>query len=494
MTALTLSSDETIEAWYTSQFRNIDTGAWTPATAARFCHRLTGCLPETMRSSYAASYVHQGKQQPVLFAHKTIETLRHKGGTAFLDEALWRCSAEELHVTRDHITATGRPSVVFVAVTPYFSILRSALELRRQGYSVHLLTVRPTSEPLAAMFRQHFDTVASVHGSVEALRRGLQILAPAVYHVQCWMFQYWLGRMVIDNKNNASVVCEFYDITSLYAERDVLYSLWPPLIIDADLAMERYIFRHADAVITRFGDAVFDLLRTRHQADTRILCFWPYPCREFGRTRQPAPRVPGARPRVVFAGGIVPANRDHPTYLFPARGMYPAIRRLLAQDIEVTILHDPNRPLAGDSNLAEYVRLAEADNRFRLMEGVPPDRLADALVEYDFGMILFDMPPGVLKTTPELLQWNVGTKLLAYFEASIPVIVSAEYEFMARIVEENGLGFAVSSNQIDQVASRTATFDFEVAQDNLRRYNEDNGMHRRIADLIHLYQDLGAGC
>ena len=47
---------------------------------------------------------------------------------------------------------------------------------------------------------------------------------PDFYHVQCWMWNYSLGKFVIENKGKSKVISEFYDVAGMYSERSKLKS------------------------------------------------------------------------------------------------------------------------------------------------------------------------------------------------------------------------------------------------------------------------------
>ncbi|MCB2102250.1 MAG: hypothetical protein KDE22_15340 [Rhodobacterales bacterium] len=389
------------------------------------------------------------------------------------------------------LAGAGDRTVLFVANKPYFAILRQALHLKDQGWRPFLACVEPIPADLAAPFADAFGAVVDCHGNMGLVGRLLGRLRPAVIHVQCWMWSYHLARLVMEQARGVPVVCEFYDVTSCYAPRDALVTNWPADRVDLDLAMEGHILRHADAVITRFVDPVPDVLRQRHGApDARILRFWPYPCPAFSHL-DPVDR-PSATDgvlRLVYAGGVFPLAADHPPGLFPGFGQLGAIRRLLAQGLKVDVLHDPHRPVEPrDPSLKDYYDLMDAGSGFRIMNGVGPDRVAERLAAYDFGLILFDLYPDRMMVAPELLRDGIGTKLFTYLEAGLPILVNAEYEAMARLIEDNGLGLAVTTADIGAVAPRLRAADPTALAANVRAYCREHGMDRHIGELTGVYE------
>jgi hypothetical protein len=388
---------------------------------------------------------------------------------------------------------TGERSVVFISSMPYFQILREAIYLRQNGFRVYLLTLLPPAREVLDCFHTHFDGVAVCSGWVPLMRTILSDLSADILHVQCWMWAYELGRLAVEHRGKAAVVCEFNDVTSVYADRPVLCSNWPVEAVDFDIAMEEFIVRNADAIITRLGPVANEELRSSYGGPAPIVDFQSWPCREFSHYGLDKLSVADGEPRLVYAGSVIPINDDHPAYLFPAHTLPSALDRLIAQGLHVHLLIDPNRPLdLANRSFAPFFDLQARHSRFSIRAGLPPDIVARELARYDFGIILFDeMTASRLRLGKHLLSTAVGTKLFNYLEAGLPVIVNSEYQTMARILEENGLGFGVASDRLEEIPEMIRRFDYAGATDRIRQFNEERGMHNQIHELIKLYNDIG---
>ena len=132
----------------------------------------------------------------------------------------------------------GLKTILFVATSPYFVILKEAMYLRQNGYRVFLISLSPIAENLLGMFENHFDGLAHTGDSFRLMRAALRNLNPDIVHVQCWMWRYILGRLAIESCPNQAVVCEFYDATSLFADRRDMAAKWDPRLIDLDYNLE----------------------------------------------------------------------------------------------------------------------------------------------------------------------------------------------------------------------------------------------------------------
>jgi len=356
--------------------------------------------------------------------------------------------------------ADGARTVMFVAMMPYFVILREAIALRRRGYRAFLLSVSPLPAHLRRLFEDHFDGLADTQQSLRLMRTLLGRLHPDVFHVQCWMWTYVLGRLAIENRGRAAVVCEFYDITSLYAARADLCLKWPAAMVDFDIAMERTILQGADGIVTRFPEEVCEELAAEHGVEPPpAIEMQAWPCEPFAPADAdaPAPTRQDGPLRLVYAGGLVPADAEHPPELFPEVGMPRAFASLLGQGLAIDVLSNPQTPIdPDDPQYGAFAALARDHDTFRMRD---------------------------------IQRRNVmATKVFAYIEAGLPVIVNAEYERMAALVEQNGLGLALHSSEIANAVPRLAAFDTAQVRANLRRFNAAHAMDREIGALIDLYE------
>lgn len=385
----------------------------------------------------------------------------------------------------------GARRVLFLAHKPYFGILREALHLRRNGHRTYLVSLGTLMDDARSVFDAAFDAVVDAFGSRRFLARLMAALDPDIVHVQCMMWHYALGRLAIEAAR-CPVVCEFYDITSLFAEREDLCSLWPVDTVDLDLALEGVIARRADAVVHRYTDEAITAWARRAGASPRTLQMLPYPSPEFAAPAAASEPAPGAGIRLVYAGNLIPRNDDHPPRLFCFHHQLEAIEALLDQGFAVDFFRDPTIPMASIPGFADYVDLARRRPAFRLLPGVLPDRLSERLAGYDFATVLTILDPGY-RCTPWHLRHTIPTKINTYLEAGLPVVVNAEFAALAAFVEANGIGLAVHSSEIGSLHERLRTFDRAEAAARVRRFGDEHGMHREIHRLIALYEDIEAG-
>jgi len=386
----------------------------------------------------------------------------------------------------------GGKTVLFVADRPFFMILREAIHLRDRGFRVFLFVVDPIPEMLMPSFDRFFDGVLDARGNAPLFVKILKALTPDIFHVQCLMWNYFLGRLVIENKKKAKVVCEFYDITSIYADRETLIKNWSLETVDFDFHMEKYILHHADGVIVRFPEWVMEEWKERHGALPEVLEFQSYPSPKFIQYSDKKLSDDDGIIRIVYTGGLIPVNVKHSPVLFPEIGMAKGFEMLLRQGLEIDVLNVPHHSLEKSLNeYAAYSNLARQFPNFRLLEGVPPENLSASISHYDFGALLFHFDPVVSEVSETQRKGVIATKIFSYLEAGLPVLVNAEYENMASFVNEHGIGIAVHTNELPIISKIIADFDYPGAVARIKAFNEKNGMDKRIEMLVSFYNRIG---
>ncbi|OHC75282.1 MAG: hypothetical protein A3G18_02605 [Rhodospirillales bacterium RIFCSPLOWO2_12_FULL_58_28] len=503
-------SEQHIEAIYQLWSRVCDGGIVTPSVAVSE----TGMIPPLNLNNVllfvdefsrhvspeiaveVAKTLEQIKERPqavLAFARHLLSFAAEYNMKGFYDAYAEKYSQRYLGLRLEQFAATvndahtfkaSAGTIVFVANTAFMLIAREALYLRRNGFKVFLVLVGGIPDNLARLFRLCFDDILEYVGNPEFLRRAIMALEPDIFHVQCWMLSYHIARLISESKRNAKCICEFYDITSIYAARDELVTVWPPIIIDMDLACEKWLFQHADAVVHRFPEPVIAEL---YGAGPLQLEMQMYPCPEYVSYNNDKLSGEDGILRMVYAGGLVPKTDAHPESLFPERNHAEAFRKLLEQGFGIDLFMSPFRSLQ-DSGIDALHELTREFPLFRILPGEAPDKLAGIISAYDFGLILTDMDISKNRNTVHQLKSATGTKLFIYAEAGIPVIVNAEYEYMTSIVEHHGIGFGLLSQDIATAGPRIRAFDRIGAQENIRRFNSENGMDTHIHRLISLYR------
>ena len=91
------------------------------------------------------------------------------------------------------------------------------------------------------------------------------------------MWNYSLGKFVLENKGKSKVISEFYDVTGMYSERSKLKSAFWNKIVDLDFFCEKFIFEKSDGIIHRYKQEIFLNYSKKYNRNRNILEFQQYP-------------------------------------------------------------------------------------------------------------------------------------------------------------------------------------------------------------------------
>jgi len=136
-----------------------------------------------------------------------------------------------------------------------------------------------------------------------------------------------------------------------------------------------------------------------------------------------------------------------------------------------------------------YVDLRNRYPNFRLLQGVAPDQLPQVLQYYDFGLLMTDFTAARTRISWGQRVGTFGTKIFAYLEAGIPVIVNAEYTAMAKLVEQNEVGIAVSSVEVVALREIIKSVNYPALLRNISKFQARNAMAIRIHELLDAIGD-----
>jgi len=387
--------------------------------------------------------------------------------------------------------SAGRRRVVFVADQINYKVLREALYLRKRGCRTFLVGLTSYPPEVEAAHALAFDAKLALPGNLLVLGLLLDRLAPDIYHVHCNMGRYLQGRLVIERKGNAKVVCEYNDIGSIYADRDSMCREWGTAIVDGDIAMERFILHRADAFVHQWSPAIEPVLERMHGAMPPALQFQPYPCHEFLAYGDDKLSNEDGVIRFAYAGNPCPVASNTPGALFPGRYLPETVEALCGQGFAVDIFMDPSKADWFHDPEGRYALARQRCPRFQMRRGVAPHELPRLINRHDFGLIALKVEMAATLVRPEKWRLDMANKFFAYMEAGLPVLVNAESGYIAEMVEHHGVGVAVSSEELDTVGARLRQLDYAEMAANVKRFNTEHMMDRQIDRLVALYDRIG---
>ena len=155
-------------------------------------------------------------------------------------------------------------TIVFVAGRCYPMMAREACLLKKKGYKTFLINMEAINKNDMDLLEESFNEI--IHNCLffPFLKKILNLITPTFYHVQSWMWNYSLGKFIIENKGISKVINEFYDVTGMYADSEKLKLNFWEQIVDLDLDCEKFIFENSDGIIHRYKQDIFLKYSKKH--------------------------------------------------------------------------------------------------------------------------------------------------------------------------------------------------------------------------------------
>lgn len=362
----------------------------------------------------------------------------------------------------------NQKTICFITRRCFFVVKKIAYELRKKGHFCILITIEDLINP--DDYKDSFDIILGGLDSYLFVNIALNSIDIDICYVQCMMWDYGLAKIVSSHSKTKKLVCEFYDITGLYANADKLKLLWPDELVEADLYYENFIFNEANLILSRFNSSIIN--EYRGQLVDKHAEIQPTTSKTKS-PEEPSDDEISSPPRLVYLGNIIPRNENHPRSLFPLWGMPEAWQSLLEQGLEIHVYNSPFRKL-NEPGMEPIIELSKNFENLKFHEGLPHKDIINEITKYDFGIILTVVDLDKNENSELLWRGAMGTKLLTYLEGGLPVIINKEFVAMSSLVERNQLGFSVASDEINQIAKQISGIDYQEVRANVTKFNDKN--------------------
>ncbi|MGA2081041.1 MAG: hypothetical protein ABSH53_10585 [Holophaga sp.] len=330
-----------------------------------------------------------------------------------------------------------RPLVLFLTSHPPHHIVKIMGEAVRQGFAVAVVAEYPkgtSGDPLGAYvgtgcFHSLYVSRYSLAQEFLALERRLK---PRLVHLETGMDAAQSIARVVAQKTTPAVV-EYRDFPqTVFPTEEAAMKAWrlPPEEYREESDAHRRIFLGADGIIMKDAPETLDFLSGLYgHRPERVLQFYPYFSDDLAAPSG-GPKLSAVlgEPHIVYAGAVVdaPGWHNYPIY----RSLLAAGRILADQGIHLTI-YNANDP--GDGRgFEDYRVLAGVCPYFHYHPALPYRELKTVLPRHDFGWLCFDFSQA--RENPFFHRITMGSKVFTYLEAGLPVLISPEQEFMARVV------------------------------------------------------------
>ena len=354
---------------------------------------------------------------------------------------------------------SGR-AVLFIGVHrenfPTLSYLVHAL--REQGvraFGVYLMTRIDEAQPAP------FEDCTSCGGSSGVLSEILLRAPNVAVYLQAHATRVFLSQLVHALRPELRVFQEVYDWMDAFVdpaheaefEEEGVFS-GPE--IEVMRASERYVRTRTNGFIYKDGGRPLGQLL--EESTVPSVQLMPCPPQSFQLEPQPPP--PGPL-RLAHAGGLRSAGTSR---AFADLYAVPLYRDLLSQGCDMTVFPSSVGPNGFEAAFGDYQRLALEHPRAHLREHLELRELISSLHgQFHYGILLYHFNPDLI-VGQRHLRGALASKLFVYWAAGLPVLVSAELEYMASLVRETGAGIVVERGELSTLCDHLAGVDYAALQ------------------------------
>ena len=430
------------------------------------------------------NHVHFGNMMPTEQFKRNLSQIENYEGIL---EDFYKNSKKSMDEFIDVVNKNNKEkTIVFISGKPFPMLSRQALAMKKRGYRTFLITMDQINLNDHLLIKDSFEHIIQNILFFPALKKLLDLISPDFYHVQCWMWKYSLGMFVIKNKKKSKVICDFYDVTGMYAKKKDLKIIFNEEVVDQDLECEEFIFKNADGIIHRYKQKILLDYSKRYDRNKNILEFQQYPLSTKNISKKNDSK---SRIRLVYCGTLIPPNDpNHPKELFPPAGMIDAFNILLLKDYELNIY----LPINGSKDFNKWVfDLKERfpENLF-IHETLPIDELINEISVYDYGINFFILNKKETKVSKFNFDGAMGTKNFTLLEAGLPIIVNSEMRYFDELIKKNKIGISLNSGEFNQIDEITKNINYSVLKENVKNFQKKNHLFEKSYELASFYASL----
>lgn len=362
----------------------------------------------------------------------------------------------------------GRPHVIFVAYYPDAHLLKKSLVLRERGVCFTSLLAGCIREDsgIADYFDQYYE-----YRDFNELHHLLRSSQPHAWHASAPM--YHPALILYAGKGRARLAVDLPD-PALFLHSDPNHP---------DIRLEKEILGCADAVVHKMPEPAWRLLEAHYGLACPGYDVMSLPHTRFAKDPGPKP-TRSDTPHVVYAGGLIPyeiaLSRGHGNHIFDG-----LIELTGPGRFELTLMVNRNAREMPWQQHRHYNELESSHSRFHFRKGAPYKDLSQTLCGFAAG-ILFDNLH-LSSYSLEHYRYNVASKLFAYLESGLPVVVYEESEVMAQLVRKHHLGTTYEGRNPASIVEAVHAVQKEDFTDSIRDFCSHHTMENQAEKLFEAY-------
>ena len=382
--------------------------------------------------------------------------------------------------------------VIFFTQIVAQHMLKTMQELYRLGYAVLVFTERLNiTSAISLMYyanKGYFHGVyeASFHAPYELLEFE-KLMPPHIIHAEVGMWSSEALSTVIQNSPTPVAVeyCDFPQTVFANDEDAMAAMRCSTEIYEQELEARSKVYQHASGVIMKDSPETLHFLEELYNYKPKnVLQFYHYLDDKMATHGDLVKWSAGSKEiHIVYAGAVVndPNWHNYPIY----KSLLDAGEILAQQHIHLSVYN------ASDScgqGFKEYIDLSQSCPYFHYHYAIPYADLKHVLPLHDFGWFCFDFSN--TRENPFFHRITMGSKVFTYLEAGLPVLISPEQQFMARMVtEELGSGIPVSFKNLHVLKRILLERDWGPIHANILKARE-NWTYQKHGHKLRAFYDL----
>jgi glycosyltransferase involved in cell wall biosynthesis len=371
--------------------------------------------------------------------------------------------------------------VIFVALRHgnFPSIEHIANELRQvPGVKVYAIYLEP-DVPVDV-----YDNVYICNYSLALLSELLALLPPIVVYLQAHASWAYLSQLINAINPQLKVVQEVYDWMGAFISDEKLFAqegVFSSQQISLMQKSEDYICNHLHGYIYKDNGAWMQ----QRVKESRTPAVKIFPCPSLSYLHKPHSPQNSFPIKLVYAGQV--SHRQQPKKIFGDMYYMPLVKDLTCQGFHLTIYNALSHGKKYPPELyKEYLDEEKASPLFEFKKGIPMPGIIEALNgKYHYGLLAYYFEDD-LGVGSDHLKGTMASKLFTYLAAGLPVIVSEQFEYMAKIVLDDGIGVVVSRNDLRDLTSVVEQIDYAEMLGNINYAQKKYSMSSQISGLQKL--------
>lgn len=293
--------------------------------------------------------------------------------------------------------------------------------------------------------------------------------------------------LAVKSFTDLPVVYQPIDLLATTYHKDIYELLWEKERVSFAFAAEEYLFSNVSGIIHKESPVTETMISPA--ARSPMLNFFDF---AFEDLCMPVKNEVHEPVRLVYVGSF------HPTY-WPdeaqnvSRQFHRAATDLIGQGITIDVYGGDYHGLGKDHQAYIEWRLLEKRHPgfFKMHAKLPRDEIVKELSRYDFGVVNgFNHATG-LNENPNLFLTTMATKMFAFIEAGIPMIITKDFSGMAAFIKEHGIGIVIEKKEIANLKTVLMKTDYGKLCRNLEKARKkDLGIEKHIPRLDGFYRKM----